>query len=132
MSSLPLPSDPRKPLPGEVRRGQRVVFNLVGGAVIVFGLGVMLGLALAPESPADTKRRLAELEAELALSRQRVLELDRAVQYKAAEKVTRPGGKLSAEDKKRHERESKKYAKILRQLKAQGAAELIQWFIGRW
>jgi hypothetical protein len=42
------------------------------------------------------------------------------------------GGKLKAADRQRHERESRRYAKVLRQVHAQSAAELMQWFVGRW
>ncbi len=132
MSSEVPPYDPRRPLPGEVSGKRRVVFNLAGAAVALFGLGLILGVALAPETPGETKQRLAELEAELALAKQQLVELERAVAYKPAAAGSRAPSRLRPEDKKRHERESKRYATILRQLKAQGAAELIQWFIQRW
>jgi hypothetical protein len=132
MSPYHVPRDPRKPLPGEVSTQRRILFNLVGGGVIVLGVGVMLGLVLAPDTPIESKQRIAVLESELMLTKQRVLELDRAVQYKASSDVVRPTGRLRNEDKKRHERESKRYTKILRQVKAQSAAELVQWFITRW
>ena len=41
-------------------------------------------------------------------------------------------GKLKPADRERHEREAKKYAKVLRMVKAQSASELMQWFVQRW
>src|SRR5690606_20117519 len=73
-----------------------------------------------------------KLEHDLATSKERVAELERAKAYNATTNLAPAGGQLKAADRKRHERESKRYAKILRQVKAQSAAELLQWFVTRW
>src|SRR5687767_13148152 len=98
MNADPLSRDPRRPLPGEVTAARRAIFHLVAGGVILLGLGIMIGLALAPESPRETKQRMAELETELTLAKQRVLDLDRAARYKASSDVVRPTGRLRPED----------------------------------
>ncbi len=126
------PKDPRKPLPGELPRRRKVRFLLAGGGILLFGLGVTVGLGLSPETPEETRARMANLEAELKVAHQRILELDRAVHYKTTEQMNRPGGQLKPEDRKRHEREARRYARAIRAAKAQGAADLIQWFITRW
>src|SRR5262245_47415779 len=124
-----LPRDPSKPLPGEVKPAQKLLFRQLVGGTLLFAAGVVLGFVATPETSDEANARIGQLEGELKQAKQRALELERAVKYKSAENANRPGGKLRPEDRKRHERESRRYAKILRSVKAQSAAELIQWFV---
>ncbi len=125
------PRDPRQPLPGEWTPAQQRRFTHVGLAIVLVGVGAMLGYAVTPESPAEAQARIAALTSELAITRARVAELERTMRYKAAGE-SKLVGKLKPADRERHEREAKKYAKVLRQVKAQSAADLMQWFVARW
>jgi len=123
--------DPRQPVPGEWSPSRQRMFMQIGAAVLLLGAGAMVGFALSPETPAEATARITKLAAALAESRARVAELERDERYKVAAE-NRTIGKLKPADRERHEREAKKYIKVLRQVKAQSAAELMQWFVARW
>jgi hypothetical protein len=128
---VPLPKDARKPLPGELPpERRRLLRELVVGTLLV-GVGAVLGVVLSPETPRAAAQRIAALEGELAAAKRHVGELEWAVKHPQPVEVS-VSGKLKAADRARHEREAKRYAGLLRKAKAQGAAELVSWFVGRW
>lgn len=129
--SLP-PRDPNQPLPGEVPPGRRELFIKAGVLVVTFGVGVMTGFGLTPENSEDTKQYISKLETELSQTKRVVADYERGQAYNATAQQSPTGGHLKAADRKRHERESRRYAKMLRQEKAQSAADLLQWFVTRW
>ena len=121
----------RKQLPGELSPGGRLLLRrLIVGTVLV-GLGALGGLALSPESPAEATARTAALELQLQDAKRRISELEWSVKHPAPMNES-SGGRLKPADRLRHERESRRYATILRHVHAQGAAELISWFVTRW
>jgi hypothetical protein len=132
-SSRRVPRDPRKPLPGEWSPARQRRLMLVGGGIVAVGLGTMLGSALTPEASAEARHHIAELEAKLTTASGRVAELERTLAYQAGQsEVQRAGGRLKPEDRERHERDGRRYAQVLRAVKAQGAADLMTWFVKRW
>ena len=128
-SGFPPDRDPSKPLPGEVPPQQKQLFTLAAVAIGLVGAGVLLGIWMAPESPTEAKAQIAALETQLRASQDRVRELERGLGYQQSPAGQ---GKLRAGDRSRHEREGRKYVQALRRVKAQAAAELMEWFIARW
>lgn len=127
----PATLDPRDPLPGEIPPGMKASFIRIGIAIGLLGMGVIIGLAFGTETPVETKRRITDLEAQLSRARTRIVELNRALAYKSTGEAD-VGGLLKPADRKRHEREGRRYAAALRKVRAQPAAELIEWFVRRW
>ena len=123
--------DPRQPLPGEAPPASRHLFFQVGAAIVFIALGAMVSFAFAPETPSQASKHIAKLEGELAVAHSRIAELERSMRYKVGAE-SKVQGKLKPADRERHEREAKKYAKVLRMVKAQSASELMQWFVQRW
>lgn len=123
--------DPSKPLPGEVSPARRRAFWMLmssGGALVV---GLVLGLWMAPQAPGELIDEVAALEAELARARDQAQALERTLAYRESEKPV-AAGKLDPAVRERHEVQGERYARLLRQLKAQGAGELMAWFVRRW
>ncbi len=107
------------------------MFIAAGAGVALVAVGAVLGLWLSPETPRESENKLQELQLQLAASRAKVSELERALAYRAIEA---PAGtsQLKAADRRRHETEGAKYAALLRRERAQGAAELVDWFVKSW
>lgn len=123
--------DPSKRPPSEMQaEHRRIVLNLVAGGVLI-GIGVVLGVMMAPGSPKEKEKQIAALRADLAGARSRIDELERALTYRAVERPAAKGS-LKATDRRRHETHGRRYARALRLAKAQSAAELMEWFIERW
>jgi len=130
-SGTPLQRDPSKPLPGEVSPRRRRLFLAIGVAIVVLGLGIGIGLALAPETPHQLQEKNAGLQVELKTQKARVAELERTIKYRELDHVGSQG-KLQAVDRQRHQQQGHRYAQALRAAQAQPAAELMEWFVGRW
>ncbi len=126
-----IPYDPGKPLPGEIPPARRLLRQRLVAATLLFAAGGIVGVVLAPEAPSTAKARISELEGELASARRHMTELEWSVKHPASD-VAPSGGKLRPADRARHEREARRYAEILRKQHAQGAAELVTWFVSRW
>lgn len=99
-----------------------------GFCLAFFGLGLLLGLYLAPETPKATEARLGTLETALVKREGHIAELEQQLHTSAG--VTE--GKLRKVDRLRHEREGRRYAASLRRTGAQGAGDLMEWFVHRW
>ncbi|MBI5507324.1 MAG: hypothetical protein HY903_01100 [Deltaproteobacteria bacterium] len=125
------PRDPSRPLPGEVSPGRRQLFVNLVAAVILVGVGLVIGIMLSPDSPKTLEARVRQLTAAVEARDLKINELQRAAKLQPVATPTL-GGKLKPDDRKRHEAMAKKYADTLRAVKAQSAAELVEWFVGRW
>jgi hypothetical protein len=91
--------------------------------------GCVAGLWLAPEGPRELRLQLQAAEMQLQANRQRIAALEQTI----TDNVGVAGrGKLQAVDRARHSRALRRYMGTLRRVQAQGAAELMQWFVGRW
>jgi hypothetical protein len=123
--------DPRQPLPNEVPPGLRSQFVKLAIGIALVGAGAILGLGLAPEGPKELQKRVYELEAMVKDRNDRLAEANRTL---ASQGITSSSsrGMLKAADKQRHEEFIRRYAASLRKAQAQPAAELIEWFAGRW
>ena len=77
-------NDPRKPLPGEMTPERRRAFATASMIVGAFCLGLVLGLWLAPQTPAEILARNEALEEELASSQKRITDLERTLRQHAA------------------------------------------------
>lgn len=124
-------NDPRKPLPGEITPERRRAFVTASMIVGAFSLGLVLGLWLAPQTPAEMIAKNEALEEELASSQKRVTDLERTLQYQKTEKAVKPG-KLSPEIRERNQVGCERIAAMMKRFKAQGASELMEWFGKRW
>lgn len=111
---------------------RRVFLRLFVG-VGLFGLGVVVGLALGPPSDEVQDQEIARLKAALAQARAEAEAL-KVVERYPAQGAEGPfgGGALKPADRARHEKEGARYTAALRREDAQAAAELIEWFIQRW
>lgn len=125
------PRGPLPPQPDEVAPHHKQMIRLAGVAIALVGLGVVLGVWIAPEAPGEVKKALAVAQKKLADSQQRVAELERSATSQGTAKGLGHGS-LRPVDRSRHEREAKKYVAALRRVKAQGAADLMEWFVARW
>ena len=123
--------DPRRPLPGEVSPRQRQFFVLGVVTIGLVGVGAVLGLWIAPESPIEDRLRIGELEEKLRLRDDRISALERELLYNQLDGPS-GGGKLSATDRARHLRKGREYSRALRRVQAQAAAEMLDWFVQRW
>jgi len=98
-------------------------------ATLLFGAGILLGLWLAPDTPQSARGQLEALQAALAQKESRIGELE---QLSRPADAIQSQGRLSAKDRARHNREGRAYVAALKRTGAQGAAHLVEWFIGRW
>ncbi len=130
-SGAPGERDPSRPLPGEMSAAKRQLFLSIIAAVILLGVGVVLGLMMSPASPRELEVKVAQLTHELEARDMKILELQRGAQVQPVA-TTSVKGKLKPVDRKRHETMGKRYADTLRAVKAQQAAELVEWFVKRW
>ncbi len=123
----PPPRRPRR----SARARRRLFIELIG-ALLIFGAGAGLGVMLASSPPEETLREAAELAEALANAELKAAELEQLAKLSLPKASRDRAGKLSPEVKKRHERQAERYAEVLRRLRAQSAAELMLWFVGRW
>ncbi|MFC1611709.1 hypothetical protein ACFL6C_12175 [Myxococcota bacterium] len=130
-SGPPVQRDPSKPLPGEVPPGRKQLFVGIGAVIILVGAGVIIGLTVAPEPPEAMKKRVTQLEAQLAARQKQIAELKRTLNYQNTD-MPMAAGVLQLKDRERHDMYAKRYSTVLRQVKAQPAAELVEWFVNRW
>ena len=113
----------------ELPRERREQIRWVVGVLVLLGIGLMLGLAVAPEGPKELKAHLEKTQQELAAKNQLIGQL----QQQLADADGSPDrGRLKPADRARHEREGRRYAGALRRSGAQSAADLMEWFIKRW
>jgi hypothetical protein len=130
-SGAPLQRDPRKPLPGEMSPERRRAFILVASVVGAFGLGLLIGLMAAPQTPSEVLAKNEALAGELAESQKRVEDLTRTLQYRATEKPVAQG-KLPQAIRERNQLGADRIAAAMKRYKNQGASELMTWVAGRW
>lgn len=130
-SGMPLQQDPAKPIPGELPPESKARFLRLLMGVGLLGLGVLVGLALAPEAPSEALERVAQLEAQVQQQRARIVELERSLAYAKIE-VGGRASMLSASDRARHEQIGARYVAQVRKAGAQPASDVIAWFIHRW
>ena len=104
----------------------RVALGLA--AVGLAALGALGGLWLAPDSPAQLRADLQALRAQLAAARQEVQTLHEQGEGEAGGAA----GHLGQADRERQERHGHLYAQSLQRAGAQGAGELMEWFVRRW
>jgi hypothetical protein len=98
-------------------------------AIILLGVGILAGLWLAPDTPSSAKTHIESLQTVLAQREAQIGELE---QLARAPDPNGNEGHLRAKDRARHQKEGRAYIAALRRTGAQGAANLVQWFIGRW
>ena len=118
-------------LPEDLSPAQKQKVRMAVAAVALIGGGAVLGVLIAPEAPTEVKAQLQQTSVALAKSQARVAELERSLKYQTGGAPVGVG-RLRPADKLRHEREGRRYVAALRKVGAQGAAELMAWFIGRW
>ncbi len=122
MAPAPWPGDRLSP----ARRGPLLRLAAAG---LLLGMGTLLGVQLAPDGPRELRVALQAAEHQLQADRSRLAALEQAI----GDQVGGVGrGKLSVADRTRHLRALHRYMNTLRRVQAQGAAELMQWFVGRW
>ena len=116
-------------LTDDLSPGRRKQIWLAAGALACLVVGALLGLELSPESPRELKQQLAAAQKAAQTNQERVAQLEQMMH----EADTNQGrGKLRPADKARHEREGRRYAATLRKVGAQGAGDLMEWFVSRW
>jgi hypothetical protein len=120
---------PHRPLPDEIAPSTKARLRLLGVALALLGVGVLLGIWCAPETPRELKKQLAALQATVAERDVRIGELEQAQHMSASALAP---GKLRAADRTHLEREGRRYIAGLRRSGAQAAANLMEWFMGRW
>ncbi|HET6345166.1 MAG TPA: hypothetical protein VFH51_09540 [Myxococcota bacterium] len=127
-SGVPL-GGPSQPLPDEIPPMHKKRLTMAVSGIVLLGVGVLVGLWIAPEAPRDVKKQLAEARKQIAARDAQIAQLETSLKAP----ITSVGsGKLKPADRLRHEREGKRYVTALRRAGAQGAANLMEWFIGRW
>ena len=130
-SGAPVQSDPRKSLPGEISPAHRHAFIVSAMVAGAFALGLVLGLWLAPGTPAELVAKNSALEEELDGTKDRVKDLERTLRYRESDKPI-PQGKLPPEIRAKNEAGGLRIAAVMKKYKAQGASELMTWFTKRW
>lgn len=120
---------PHRPLPDEIAPGTKDRLMRAAGGIALFGLGVLMGMYVAPETPRELKKQMAALSQSLAERETRIGELEQS--QKSSNQAMAPG-RLRPNDKAHIEREGRRYVAGLRRNGAQGAANLVEWFMGRW
>jgi hypothetical protein len=113
----------------ELSGGRRRLLRRLTSSVALLAVGVFFGLKFAPEAPRELRLQLQAAEHQLAANRVRMAQLEATVHDSVG--VTERG-RLRPADRSRHEKLGKRYVMALRRAQAQGAADLMSWFIGRW
>ena len=118
------------PPPDELSPQRRLLIRRVAQVVGILGVGVAVGMWFAPEAPRELQARLAACD----LALQGAGQARTAMQKQMHESQQGPAGRgqLRRADRQRHEANGRRYMATLRGVQAQGAAELMGWFIGRW
>ncbi|MBC7794786.1 MAG: hypothetical protein H7Z43_13865, partial [Clostridia bacterium] len=130
-SGAPLQRDPRQPLPGEISPERRRAFVLTASVIGAFGIGLTMGLAVAPQTPSEEIAKTEALRGELDENQKRIVDLTRTLQYRETEKPVAQG-KLPPAIRDKNQLGADRIAAAMKRYKAQGAAELMTWFVGRW
>lgn len=120
---------PHRPLPDEIAPTTRARLTQGAVSIALVVVGVALGMYWAPETPRELKKQMAALRQTLAERETRIGELEQSQRLSAQSMAP---GRLRAQDKAHIEREGRRYAAGLRRNGAQGAANLVEWFMGRW
>lgn len=102
---------------------------ILGATLLLLGTGALLGFWIAPESPKELRDQVKALEIVLNAKDRRIAELEGRA---GVSTVAAAGGHLRAVDKARQDREGHRYAMALKRTGAQAAANLLEWFLGRW
>ncbi len=117
------------PLGQEITTQAAQRLRLVLYATLLLGAGVLAGLWLAPDTPRSARAQVEALQAALAEKDSRIGALQ---QLARAPDPNAGAGHLRPQDRARHNREGRAYINALKRTGAQGAAHLVEWFIGRW
>ncbi len=123
--------DPRQPLPGEVSPASRAKLVALIASIVIFSLGMVVGVWLSPEAPGDLVSENARLAAELKAAKADAADLRRRLTYDKRE-VEQETGALDPAIAERHKVQAKIIAEAMRRVKAQGASQLFDWFVDRW
>ncbi|MEL6546044.1 MAG: hypothetical protein AAFQ82_15555 [Myxococcota bacterium] len=123
--------DPREPLPGEVTPASRAKLVALIASIVIFSFGLMVGVWMSPEAPDDLRAENVRLQSELKTARDDAADLRRQLSYGKRE-VEKEGGALNPAIAERHKVQGKLIAEAMRRVKAQGAGQLIDWFVDRW
>ena len=99
-----------------------------GTSVACLAIGLLMGLYLAPDTPRSAALKVHQLEE--ALMRREALVASLEQQMHGSTSLSE--GKLKKADRMRHQREGRRYAASLRRTGAQGAGDLMEWFVQRW
>ena len=99
--------------------------------IIALALGVIIGFGISNESPEESGQREANLRQALSESQARISELERSLAYQNTQ-AQEVSGTLDPKLKAQHIEQGKKYAAVMRKNKHKRAADLIEWFVGRW
>ena len=117
------------PLGEEMRPATEARMRALVQGTLWVGAGLLAGLWLAPDTPSSAKQQMQACEAALTAKDARIGDLE---QLARAPEPQGAAGALSPKDRARHQREGRAYVATLRRTGAQGAANLVEWFIGRW
>ena len=124
------PGGHNAPLPvlNELPGGVKARLALAAAALVLVAAGVAVGWRLKPEAADEVQGNLAHSRAEVVACQQKVRQLqgDRAPIDGAG------GGHLPAAQRARQTQYAHAYAAALKRSGAQGAADLIEWFVRRW
>ena len=126
----PPPPPPPLPPPDELPAWRRRQVLLLGLGIVLLATGIVIGLCCAPEAPSELRVHLAACQAALQEMTRGKQVLEQRLRDGGGAVANR--GHLRAADRLRHEQYGRRYVATLRGVQAQGASELMAWFIGRW
>lgn len=127
-----------KPLPNEgtgsgVYHTHKERLRLACGAVVLLGVGMVVGMTITKDPSKQQEAALVTMESDLRQAHAQIAELERSLAYgKNGQETAEAKGRLSPAIRKNMLTTGHKYAKLLRDQKAQSAAELFDWFVERW
>ena len=117
------------PPPDELPPAKKRQLIMLGAGLLLLLIGTLLGFWIAPESPREMRAQVHALEKALEAKDRRIAELELK---SGSATVAAGGGHLRTADRLRQEREGHRYAVALKRTGAQAAAQLMEWFVGRW
>jgi len=126
-------NEPQSPLlsDDDMTPGQKTLMKFVLLSLVCFGAGLFLGFFIADEPEAEQLQREELLRVQINKQQQKIVELERSLTYKQTQ-ATVLKGKLDDKVRQIHLAQGKRYSDAMRKARHQKAANLIDWFIGRW